>query len=58
MAEQDDHIAELDEAEAVLRMVLPARAEEAKVLEPREEALDLSPVAATAQRATVLRIFG
>src|SRR6266545_8126214 len=55
MTEQDDHTAELDETEVVLRMVFPARDEAAKVLQPGEETLDLPPATGAAQRAAVLR---
>ena len=54
MPEQDDDTAELDEAEEVRRMVFPARDEAAKVLQPREQTLDLPPTAGAAERAAVL----
>src|SRR6266545_1105299 len=54
MPEQDDDTAELDEAEVVLRMIFPAGDEAAKVLQPREQTLDLPPTAVAAEGAAIL----
>src|SRR6266508_1466378 len=54
MPEQDDDTAQLNEAEVILSMVFPARDEAAKVLQPREQTLDLPPTAVAAERAAVL----
>jgi hypothetical protein len=40
MPQQDAEASEVDEAEEVLRVPLPARDEPAVVLEPREQSLD------------------
>ena len=53
MAQQDAYAAELDEAQEVLRVVLPARNQAAVVVKPDEEPLDLSAPLGAPKRSAV-----
>ena len=53
--EEDDEASELDEAEEVLRVILPSDEDPALPLNPGEEALDEPASSVSAEAATILR---
>jgi hypothetical protein len=54
-SEEDDEASELDEAEEVLRVILPAHKDAALPLDPGEEAFHHPPSGVSSESAPVLR---